>query len=97
MSNFYYDYAQYRCKLPKIPSHPHWVVMIITSRSCSDGYNGTASYQDVDYYHFDSEEGWTKMISDVYQENHLSRSDMVFFKSSGQGKLKISIDVKVDS
>lgn len=98
MSNFYYDYKLNRCQLMQIPVTPHWAVMIITTRSADDGYGGRSDYQEVEYYHFDSEETWTKMISDVYQENYASygKPKMVFFKSSGQGKLKVSVDVKVE-
>ena len=107
--SWYYTWNKHIVKDPHtIPSEPHFAVMIIkdhqyTTRGYDrDDPDDTHTVKTFTYYAFLDRAQWEKMISDIYTERHSAKQtygqpveDIVFFQSSGRGKVDVKISVNV--
>lgn len=109
MSSWYYTWGKFIVKDPKnIPEQPHFAVMIVKDHTyTTPGYDrndpdDSHTIKVFDYYAFTKKSEWEKMISDIFTERHTARptygqvhEDVIFFQSSGRGKVDVKINVNV--
>lgn len=101
-----YKWANHRFHDTSIPEQAHYTIVLFTNRTYYNARHDRYYQYDQDivrcfeYYVFADKGQWEKAISEYYdpQNSRFVRPDdnFVFFKSSGRGKVKMTIDVQVD-
>jgi len=106
MGSWSYTYIKHRIEdAAKIPSHPHFVVLIFKTFSYMEaGYDrddspSSNSRKVIDYYVFEERILWERMIRDIYMEKQTNpsheREEIAFFEAMGKGNVDIQINVQV--